>query len=60
MGDTYTCAACGATEKRVRTDNEVVDEYDGVYGDRDTSDAVMVCTPCYKLVMAHKAEKESL
>lgn len=51
-GDTYTCAFCGGTFDKGRSDDEAMAESAERFGARDPSDLAVVCDDCFQRMEA--------
>lgn len=57
MTDKYTCAACGRTFGKKRTDDEAMAEAEAIFGDllrAGGEEPAVVCDDCFKAMQAWK------
>jgi hypothetical protein len=48
MGNTFTCANCGGTFEKGRTDEEAMTESKSLFGDISDNEIEVVCDDCFE------------
>lgn len=51
--DTFTCARCGGTWEKIRTDEEAMAEARGLWSPAELEDTAVICDDCFKEFMPH-------
>ena len=56
-GEFYTCAVCEGKFKRIRDEQEAVNELHELFGEIPIEDCVLVCDACFEVIRPDKQTK---